>query len=255
DRAAKVFRQAIDTKVAPRFNADFYYYLAAALEFAEHTDEAIDAARQAATLKKDSPRYVARYPWVLYHGKRYEQADREYRELLAALDKDHGQPDARETAREARLVLSNIALKLGDMPQAEEWLEQVLDEFPEDIGAMNDLGYLWCDQGKHLQRSLRMVQQAVAAEPDNAAYRDSLGWAHFRLGEYDLAVQELEGAAERLKETPDGVIMDHLGDAYTAAGRKQDAAQAYERAIELFTAEDDQENIAKTKAKMERKRP
>ena len=60
----------------------------------------------------------------------------------------------------------------------------MLDEFPDDAGAMNDLGYLWADQDKNLQRARRMIRKAVDAEPDNAAYRDSLGWVLFRLGRY-----------------------------------------------------------------------
>ena len=67
------------------------------------------------------------------------------------------------------------ALHLTDqLPEAEEWLEQVLDEFPEDIGALNDLGYLWADQNKHLERALAMVSKAVAAEPDYDRASDPL---------------------------------------------------------------------------------
>jgi tetratricopeptide (TPR) repeat protein len=253
DRAAKVFQQAIAEKVAPRFDADFNYYLAAALEFGGKTDEALKAATRAAELEKGSPRYESRYAWVLYHAKRYADAEREYLRFIAKHDDDHDSEEVRDAVREARMVLSNIYIHLDRMPDAEEYLEQVLDEYPEDVGALNDLGYLWSDQHKHLRRSLKMVQTAVKAEPDNAAYRDSLGWAHYRLGEFDQAIEQLQAAEKALADNPDGVIYDHLGDALHAAGRKQDAEKAWERAIELFTAEKDDENLAKTRAKLERK--
>ena len=57
-----------------------------------------------------------------------------------------------------------------------------------------------------------MIRQAVAAEPDNAAYRDSLGWVLFRLGKYPQAVAELKKAAA--DKTVDGTVLEHLGDAY-----------------------------------------
>ncbi len=76
---------------------------------------------------------------------------------------------------------------------------------------MNDLGYLWADENRHLSRAMKMIRKAVEAEPDNGAYRDSLGWVLYRLGRYEEAIAELEKAAER---QPDGVIFDHLGDAY-----------------------------------------
>ena len=63
-----------------------------------------------------------------------------------------------------------------------------------------------------------------AAEPENAAYRDSLGWALFKLGRYDEAVVELEKAASVLTQ-PDGVVLDHLGDATGPPGNA-DAARA-----------------------------
>ena len=100
---------------------------------------------------------------------------------------------------------------------AEEWLEQVLDEFPDDPGAHNDLGYLWADRGVHLQRALRMTRRACQSEPDNVAYRDSYGWALFRVGKYDEAVAQLRKAAA--VDEPDGVILDHLGDALCADAR------------------------------------
>jgi tetratricopeptide (TPR) repeat protein len=253
DRAARVFQRAIDEKVAQRFDADFHYYLAAALEFGGKTDDALNAAKRAADLEKGSPRIESRYAWVLYHAKRYADAEKEYVRLIAKYDGNHESQDARDTVRESRMVMSNVCLHLDRMPDAEEYLEQVLDEYPEDIGALNDLGYLWTDQSKHLERSRRMVQRAVDAEPDNAAYRDSLGWAHYRLGQYDRAIEELQAAEKLLDENPDGVIYDHLGDALFAAGRKKDAVKAWERAIELFTEEKDDENIAKTRAKLERK--
>ena len=109
-------------------------------------------------------------------------------------------------------MLSNLNVMKKEYGHAEEWLEQVLDEFPNDVGAMNDLGYLYADQSKHLRRSLRMVQRAVEKEPDNLAYRDSLGWIMFRLGKYDEARDQLEAAAGG--QDTDVVILDHLGDVY-----------------------------------------
>jgi tetratricopeptide (TPR) repeat protein len=251
DRAAAVFQQAIDDGIAPRFDADFHYYLAAALEFGGHTDKALAAARKSAELKPDSPRNAARYPWVLYHAKRYGEAEREYRQLLKKYDGNHDDEEVRDVVREARMLLSNIAVHLKRMPDAEQWLEEVLDEFPEEIGALNDLGYLWCDQNKHLSRSLVMVQAAVKGDPENAAYRDSLGWAYHRLGRHAEAVEHLEKAVEQMKDSPDGVLFDHLGDAYHAAGRKDDARKAWQQAIEQFKKDKEQEQLDKTRAKME----
>ena len=142
------------------------------------------AAREAGRLEPNSARMLAREPWVLYQAKRLPEARGKYLELLDKFDGDHTTLENREVMRDIRLALSAVEVELKNTVAAEEWLQQTLDEFPENIGAYNDLGYLWSDQGKHLERALSMVQKAVEAEPENMAYLDSLGWAFYRLGRY-----------------------------------------------------------------------
>jgi tetratricopeptide (TPR) repeat protein len=248
DRAARVFQRGIDEKVVGENNADFHFYLSGALGAGGKIDEAIAAAQQAAQIDPKSPRVLARVPWILYQAKRHAEAEKSYVELLARLDDDHSSSNVRATVREMRFILSNLCVLQERMPDAEEWLEQVLDEFPEDVGALNDLGYLWADQGEHLQRALAMIRRAVAAEPDNAAYRDSLGWVYYRLGRYDEAIKELEEAAKG--DDPDGVILDHLGDAHLKAEHRDQAIATWQRAVTAFQKNDDAKSLEKTTAKI-----
>jgi tetratricopeptide (TPR) repeat protein len=195
------------------------------------TDEAVAAARKGAELKPDDPRFFGRVAWVLYHSKRLEEAAKVYEELVEKFDDEHRSPEVRDVLRETRFILSNIAVIQQRYPEAEEWLEQVLDEFPDDIGAMNDLGYLWADQDKNLHRAERMIRMAVENEPENAAYRDSLGWVLYRLGRFAEAVTELEKAAEL---DPDAVILDHLGDAYRSLDQIDKARETWRKAADKF---------------------
>ena len=75
------------------------------------------------------------------------------------------------------------------------------------------------------------VEQAVELKPNDGYIVDSLGWAHFRLGEYDRAVDELERAVEL--EPADPVINEHLGDAYWRVGREREARFQWQRALTL----------------------
>ncbi len=237
--AARVFQRGIDKKALPDDNPAFHFYLAGALAMAKRTDDALAAARRAAEKQKDSARFRGREAWVLYVAKRYDEAQKAYRELILELDADHVSTETRDVLREARLALSNLSVIKGDMSQAEEWLEQVLDEFPDDEGALNDLGYLWADQNKNLDRAQRMIQKAVESEPDNLAYRDSLGWVLFRREKYPEAVAELEKAAAGAK--PDGVVLDHLGDAYRKVNRRDKAVEAWRKAAEAYRGEKETE--------------
>jgi tetratricopeptide (TPR) repeat protein len=251
ERAVRLFRQALAQEPDETKAAELHYFLAGALEGIGQTEEAIRAARQAVSAQSDSLRYLAREPWILYHAQRLAEAETAYRALLDRFDSDYESPGVREAMRQARFVLSNLCVMRDRLPEAEEWLEQVLDEFPEDPGALNDLGYLWADQQIRLQRALRMVRQAVEAEPDNAAYRDSLGWCLYHLGRYDEAIAELELAAK--DSPPDSVILDHLGDAYAKADRRDDAVNVWRQAVELFRGQDGpdaKEQVEKIEAKI-----
>lgn len=249
EQAAKVFQRAIDEKVLDEKNPAFHYYLASALELSGKTEAALEAARHAASLNEDNPRLAARAPWVLYHAKRYDEARKEYQALLDKV-KDLPTPEAQAARREARLILSSIDVIRHDLPSAEEWVEQVLDEFPDDTTANNDLGYLWADQGKHLRRALKMVEKAVAAEPANKAFLDSLGWVHHRLGNHAEALKYLEKAAAG--EDPDAVILDHLGDAQLAAGEVEKARESWRKAAEKFDAKHDAAKLQATREKLEK---
>lgn len=255
DAAIKVFGRAVEEK-ASQDEPIFETYLALSLEFAGRTDEALRTMRKALESGEGELRYEVRLPWILYHAKRYREAADAYEELIRRYDDERKTDPDRKLIREARLSLSNVYVMLNELEQAEKPLEQILDEFPDDIGAMNDLGYLWADRGKNLELALDMIQKAVASDPDNQAYRDSMGWVYYRLGRFAEAIVELEKACEPEKadsgqaNEPDGVILDHLGDAYAAAGRRDDARRAWQRAEKSFTKQGDQAKLAAVRKKL-----
>ena len=216
----------------------FYFFLASAAEMAGNTERGLEAARQAGLLSPDNARIQSRLGWVYYHAGRYSEAEQQYLALLEKFDDQFQSAATRDVVRETRMLLSNICVRQERLPEAEEWLEQVLDEFPNDIGAYNDLGYLWVDQDKRLDRAQRMIQTAVEAEPDNAAYRDSLGWAYYRQGEFDKAIEQLLLAADNSLQ--DEVIFDHLGDAYFSNGQTGKARESWKKALRLLSQDEEE---------------
>jgi len=249
-RAAQVFQQILDRKLLSDRAAEIYFYLAGAWSLARDFDKALAAAREAGRRDPNSPRMLSREPWVLFQAERLEEARDKYIEILDRFDADYASPENRELMRDIRLALSAVEVELGEIESAEQWLQQTLDEFPEDIGAHNDLGYLWADQGKHLKRSLRMIRKAVDAEPDNIAYLDSLGWVLYRLGRFEEALEPLEKAAAG--EQVDGVILDHLGDVYLKTNQPAKAVDTWRRAAKTLEQRDDQDLLEKIQEKIQR---
>jgi tetratricopeptide (TPR) repeat protein len=245
--AAKVFERAIEHSANRLELASFHFYLSGALAMDNRIDDALAAAREAAKLKPESTTYLARPGWVLTAGKRYEAACDFYRELMKKLETDFSSEELREGLKEIRLACSGVCVMLGRNDEAEQQLDLVLDEYPEDPGAMNDLGYLWADRNEHLGRASRMLHKAVEAEPENASFRDSLGWLFYRQGKYAEAATELQKALEKQQ---DGAIYDHLGDVYEKLGEKAKAKEHWQNASKAYEKEKDEEKRKSVEKKL-----
>ena len=114
---------------------------------------------------------------------------------------------------------------------AEADLKKALELFPEQPQVLNYLGYSWIDQGVNLDEGMRMIRRAVEQRPEDGYIIDSLGWAYYRLGQYDEAVKHLERAVELRPEDP--TINDHLGDVYWRVGRLHEAKFQWSHAQDL----------------------
>jgi tetratricopeptide (TPR) repeat protein len=116
-------------------------------------------------------------------------------------------------------------------PLAEADLKKALELYPDQPLVLNYLGYSWIDQGVNLDQGMNMIRRAVEQRPDDGYIVDSLGWANFRIGNYDEAVKDLDRAVELKPEDP--TINDHLGDAYWRVGRVLEARFQWSHAKDL----------------------
>jgi len=138
-------------------------------------------------------------------------------------------------------------------PDAEEQFKKVLASDPTHASALNYLGYMLADQNMQLEEALGYIKRAVDLDPANGAYLDSLGWAYFRLGKYDLAEENLLKASQKINTDP--TVHDHLGDLYQKTGRLKQAATNWERALNewnrTISAEVDPVDVARVQKKLD----
>ncbi|MBS0537761.1 MAG: tetratricopeptide repeat protein [Proteobacteria bacterium] len=113
--------------------------------------------------------------------------------------------------------------------KAEADMKKALELSPDQPYVLNYLGYSWIDQGINLDEGMKMLKRATELRPDDGAVTDSVGWAYYRLGKYDTAVEWLERASEQKGD--DATVVEHLGDAYWHVGRKREARFEWERAL------------------------
>jgi tetratricopeptide (TPR) repeat protein len=155
-------------------------------------------------------------------------------ESLAAASKEEGKPDAR-----FYFHYGAACERAGDLDKAAVLFRRSIELNPEMHAAYNYLGYMWADKSIHLEEALQLINKAIALEPDNGAYLDSLGWVLYRLGRYNDALPHLQRAVELV--TDDAVVFDHLAELLLKLGRRDEAIKYLRRAREM---EPDNKDIA-----------
>ena len=121
----------------------------------------------------------------------------------------------------------------GDLELAERHLRRYIELDPDEPNTYNFLGYILAESDKNLEEARTLIEKAVEMDPKNGVFRDSLGWAHFKLGDLDESIAELEKAVEFMPE--DSAVREHLGEAYLKKGGKfaGKAILEWERSLEI----------------------
>lgn len=193
-------------------------------------------AEGAVKLLTEANRRFPRYPVVTRALATALTENKEYEKALELFAKT-----VEESSLSTDLILDSIfyfqygvaAERSGDLEKAAQMLRKSIDMDPANAAmACNYLGYMWAEKGIHLEEAAELIKRALAFEPENGAYLDSLGWCHYQQGDYAEAIPLLERAAERL-DPPDAVVFDHLGQAYKAVGRIDEAIAAWKKALSL----------------------
>ena len=125
--------------------------------------------------------------------------------------------------------------------EAEADFKEALELRPDAPYVLNYLGYSWVDRGVNIEEAMAMIQKAADRFPKNGDIIDSLGWAHYRRGDFGAAVLNLERAVQLHPGEP--VINDHLGDAYWRVGRRFEARYQWRHALGLDPDDDLRETV------------
>ncbi|TNE35515.1 MAG: tetratricopeptide repeat protein, partial [Alphaproteobacteria bacterium] len=164
------------------------------------------------------------------------------------------------------IMLAKYYAGTKQVPEAENILKAGLKEEPEDFNLNISLAALYEGAGKLAEAKaiykdmlktrpnseivVNNLASLIAEDPkdeDELRYayslakrfrsskvpffKDTLGWVHYRLGEYDAAIPLLQDAVLDVPDMP--VLRYHLGMTFKASGNNDDAKTELERAISL----------------------
>jgi len=161
---------------------------------------------------------------------------RQYPQALVAFEETLREaPASKPSLPDASFYLAYgmAAEQAGELERSATLLRKSIALAPKDSAqASNYLGYMWAERGIHLLEAGELIQRAVAMEPKNGAYLDSLGWYFYKVADYPQAIGNLLKAIAQLPEG-DAVVYEHLGDAYAASGASAKAMEAWKKALAL----------------------
>ncbi len=137
----------------------------------------------------------------------------------------------------ARAMLNNERQRLA---ATERDLRQILKQDPDNVAALNSLGYILADRTERFGEAYELLEKALRLKPDDAAIIDSMGWLHYRTGKYPDALDYLRQAYEA---APNAEIGAHLGEVLWVIGDKEEARRVWREALQR---EPDDETIRAT---------
>ena len=123
-----------------------------------------------------------------------------------------------------------VAERLNRLDVAEARLRRVLELKPESAQAWNALGYTLVDRTDRHAEGMEYIQRALKLAPDDAFILDSMGWAHYRLGQLADAERYLRRA---IAGRSDPEIAAHLGEVLWVKGERQRAREIWQSQLKL----------------------
>ena len=122
------------------------------------------------------------------------------------------------------------AEKIGRLDVMEKTLREVLRKNPNDVNALNALGYSLADRNLKLPEAFVLISKAHQLSPKDSFILDSLGWVNFRMGKNALALEQLQQA---YNTKPEADIAAHLGEVLWVMNQPNQAEEIWRQGQKL----------------------
>ena len=184
--------------------------------------------------KIDNPNIFQIYDYAdfLKRNEKYEKSLKYFNIIMEKIDENH---TLYSKALDKRGVVNE---RLDNWESAEKDFLNSLRVSPDQAYVINYLAYSWIEKGKNIKQSLKMLQKANDLKRNDGYIIDSLGWAHFKLKNYQEAKLYLQKAVKIMPSDP--IVNDHYGDSLWMTDKKIQARYYWKNVLRL---EDIEENL------------
>ncbi len=133
--------------------------------------------------------------------------------------------------------LGALLEKVGQYENAVKSMQKALELNPNHSNAHNFIGYIYSVRGENLDKALDHLTKALAIQPKNGYFLDSLGWIYYQKGDSERALAEMKKAL--VYTSPDPVLYDHLGDVHFSLKNYLEARRAWKTSLTLTLKKDE----------------
>jgi len=128
-------------------------------------------------------------------------------------------------------LLGDIYLERGDLATAQKYFEQALAAKPDFAVAASNLAQVYAQQGSNLDLALNLARSANRQLPELDSVVDTLGWVHYRKGQYSDAVPLLRECVQNAPRQ--AIYRYHLGMALVSDGQRDEGRRELQAALRL----------------------
>jgi len=217
--------------------------------------KALQVANQYATANPNRATAHLIYASALANSKKFDEAIVEYQKAIQLEPKGllsymqlgrvyevQGKPDEALAEYQKALAVApntpavigamgNVYLTKNDLKSAQQYFEKANTLAPHDPMIQNNLAWIYALQGQNLDVALSLATQAKQAAPDMVPINDTLGWIHYKKGNYIIAVGLLSDVVNKIPESAE--YRYHLGMALSGAGQKDRAREELRKSLQL----------------------
>jgi len=131
-------------------------------------------------------------------------------------------------------ALSTLALELDGLRryhESDSLYERALQIDSTAHLILNNYAYSLSERGLQLERALRMSLRAIASDPTNPSYLDTVGWVYFKLGNYEEAREYVAKALAAGEAS--AAVVEHMGDIMFRLGKQAEAEKYWNDALKM----------------------
>ena len=231
DQKDKAVKEFLQIPITSSYYTEARIYAAYLENNQGNVQNAVQILEESIAKKPSTPKFFVVYASLLNEMKQHDKAIKSLRKAIKNFPRH----------QQLHFILGSLYDKIGKKEKTIETMKYVLSLNPQHVEALNYLAYTYAEMNRQLDEAEEMARQALSLKPNDGYIQDTLGWIMFKRGDIKASIKLLESAHKINSE--EGIIAEHLGDAYHKDNSPEKALEMYRKAYEVEKGDKEKDKI------------